>query len=695
MNMKNKIAIFRYALSVFLVVCAFTFVHAQPTVTVNYNAAGLVPGQYFSVPIILDGVDVGHWRILIRYDRDVLEYKGSTNTMNALGIGLFGVTNYYTITAGPNAGEVCYATGLTYTAGAPGYTYSSQAVVTMNFVYVGGSTNFTILNISTGTSGSNDSYVKADPYTAVNLGTVFTNGSAGGTGTPQAVYSAAGGGNWRNKATWKYLDGSAAAYFPTGIVDAYITGGLVNADSNARAKNLTINAGGNLSLSASKTLKVVENLLIKSDATSTGSFVDLGTTTVTGTTTVERYMTGNWDGNWPPATITWHYVASPVSGSTINAFWGGLLNYWNEPVTTWSPLTWPVTTPLVVNQGYSAAMPWNGVITYTGGTLNTGNRSITGLTNTDASAGRGFNLVGNAFPSAIKWNTSITLTNVDASAYLWNGSDYSEYLTTDPVTFEIPAGQGFFVHVKAGQTTGSMTIPNSNRTHSTQAYLKAVAATEKLTLAVSGNNLADETSIRINSSATKEFDSEYDAYKMWGTDACPQIYSMIPATNLAINSLPELTPQMVVALGFKAGVTDTYSLAASGLETFPTGTDFYLEDLLLNKIQNLGTNPVYEFSASPGNPAHRFNLHFAPYTGIPNTTAGNMTIYASENSVYVNIPMDLHGEIFVYDLLGKEVTHKPIAGNSLNRVDLNVQLGYYLVKVLGDKATVSGKVFIR
>jgi hypothetical protein len=694
MNMKNKIAIFKYALSVFLVVCAFTLVHAQPTVTVNYNAAGLVPGQYFSVPIILDGVDVGSWRFLIRYDRDVLEYKGSTNTINALGIGLFQASNYYTITAGPNTGEVCYAVGLAfYSSGAPGYTYTSQAVVTLNFVYVGGSTNFTILNISTGTSGSNDSYVKASPYNVVNTGTVFTNGSAGGTSSTPALYSAAGGGTWKNKATWKYLDGSAAAYFPTGIVDAYITGGLVNADSNARAKNLTINAGGNLTLSASKTLKIAENLLIKSDATSTGSFVDLGTTTVTGTTTVERYMTGNWDGNWPATTITWHYVASPVSSGTINSFWGGLLNYWDEPLTTWTPLTWPVTTPLVVNKGYSAAMPSTGVITYTGGTLNTGNRSITGLTNTDASAGRGFNLVGNAFPSAILWNASITRTNVDATAYLWNGATYTTHLTTDG--FEIPAEQGFFVHVTAGQTTGSMTIPNSNRTHSTQAYLKAVAATEKLTLAVIGNNLADETSIRINSNATKEFDSEYDAYKMWGTNACPQIYSMIPATNLSINSLPELTPQMVVALGFRAGVNDTYSLTASGIETFPTGTDFYLEDLLLNKIQNLGTNPVYDFTASPGSPAHRFNLHFAPYTGIQNATAGNMTIYASENNVFVNIPMDLHGEIFVYDLLGKEVTHQSIVGNSLNKVGLNVQLGYYLVKVLGDKATVSGKVFIR
>jgi hypothetical protein len=189
--------------------------------------------------------------------------------------------------------------------------------------------------------------------------------------------------------------------------------------------------------------------------------------------------------------------------------------------------------------------------------------------------------------------------------------------------------------------------------------------------------------------------SEYDAYKLFGFSNCPQIYSITANNKLSINSIPEMTAQTVVPIGLKAIVNDTYTITALGVESFSQEPDIYLEDLLLGKTQNLNLNPVYEFTAGPGGTAHRFNLRFSPVSGVGENTSNNIKIYSSENIVYVNIATDLHGEIVIYDLLGKQIKIQSIKGNSINRIDLNVESGYYLVKVIGDKSTSSEKVFIR
>ena len=683
----KKFIIFK-SLTILLIVFGFTLSQGQnPTLTINYNGTGLVPGDYVYIPIVLTGTEVGNWRILIRYDRDVLSFTETTWTLPTPSIsGLVGSGDWL-ITSGPNIGEVALAVGFTYTGPAPGYTIN-QAVATMKFLFNGGQTNLSIINKFVGTSTSNDSYVRALPYKQVNMLTTFTDGSvSGGFGT---LTSVVGGGDWKTAATWVENKVPSKAY------NVFITGSTVtDTTTTGRCNNLTINAGGKLTVEAGKSLAVKGNMLIKSDATSTGSFIDAGTgTTVTGSTSVERYTTGNLDGGWPkPALITWHYVSSPVSGGTIASYMGSLLNYWNEPANTWSPMTLPLTTPLLPNKGYAAATTSNQVITFTGGILNTADQNVTGLTRTGAGLYSGFNLIGNPYPSALQWNAAVVdRTNIGSSAYLWNGSTYLTFTTSDG--YVIPAEQGFGVMVNSGFTSGSITLRNASRAHSVSSYLKN-SPVEKLSLKVNGNNLEDFTSIRFNTEATEGFDNEFDAYKIWGISACPQIYTMTTDDNLSINSLPEMTTQTVIPVGFMAGANDTYSITASGLESFSPGTDIYLEDLLLNKTQNLNTNPVYEFTVTAGTGTHRFNIHFSPLSGISEGTSSNIKIYAAENTVFVNIPMELHGTIFVYDLLGKEIITMPIQSNNLNKINLNVELGYYLIKVLGDKATASGKVFIR
>jgi len=460
-------------------------------------------------------------------------------------------------------------------------------------------------------------------------------------------------------------------------------GGKITIASNG---DLTVN--GNLSLGTT----TGGPLTVKSDATATGSLITKGTITGTGVATskIERYITGNWSGGNPTGATIWHYVSAPISDATINTFLGFLMNSWSESALTWIPLTTPVTTLMNVGQGYAVATTANGTVTYTG-TLNTGDITISGLTNSGGggSTYSGWHLIGNPYPSSFTWDGSITRTNVDGGAYFWNGSTYVAYMTTDGTPYQIPADQGFFVHTTGA---GSVAIPNTNRVHSTGSFVKSTV-TDQLTLKVAGNSYEDKTSIRFNEQATENFDGEYDAYKLFGIEACPQIYSIIQEDILAINSLPDPDVHPVIKLGLKVGESGLYTISASDIESFKPGTSLYIEDILTEKDQSLNTNPVYTFNAEPGQPEHRFNIHFAP-VGINEKESDNIRIYSSEKDIYVNIPTSTQGNIIVYNLLGSEMMRKPFTGKSFIKLTPDVNSGYYLVQVAGDRQTATGKVYL-
>ena len=168
-----------------------------------------------------------------------------------------------------------------------------------------------------------------------------------------------------------------------------------------------INAGGKLTLNNTFRLNT-SSLNIESNATNgTGTFVDKnlnGGLTVSGTTTVQQYLTGvatKGSGR------QWWYVSSPVSGALSGVFTpsgANNLGYYNETLAT--PAYVQITddvTPLEVGRGYLAQLKSNNTYVYSG-TLNNGTVSLTPTrTGTTASA-RGFNLIGNPYPSYLNWN---------------------------------------------------------------------------------------------------------------------------------------------------------------------------------------------------------------------------------------------------------------------------------------------------
>ncbi len=378
--------------------------------------------------------------------------------------------------------------------------------------------------------------------------------------------------------------------------------------------DVTVQPTGKLTLTPGKTL-TTGTLALQSDASGTGTFVENGGTLVATTNTVQQYLTSG--RNW--------YISSPISNATTaNLSSANSVVYYNEPTSQWlSPVD---GSQLAAGKGYiSSATASAGPVLFSG-TLNSGTVTVP-LTRTAGINKEGFNLVGNPYPSYLDWSMVDTTaahvystiwyrTQTAGNAYIfdtYNGSgNVSTNLGVTKVTNLIPPMQAFWVRVKPGNETGTLTFTNAMRKHadfSTNKFkapsAKKVQQQQLLRLEVSNGVNKDEAVIYFNDNALDGFDS-YDSPKMSnGNVAQPEIYTTAGTEKLVINGLKNLAGDIEIPLGFITGQTNTFSIKASEITNL-NDVDVILKDKLQNKEINLLSGDAYNFSADATTTESRF-----------------------------------------------------------------------------------------
>ena len=157
-----------------------------------------------------------------------------------------------------------------------------------------------------------------------------------------------------------------------------------------------------------------------------------------------------------------------------------------------------------------------------------------------------------------------------------------------------------------------------------------------LKFTMSGNGYSDQTFIVIVPGSTFGFDSEYDAYKLFGISQAPQFYSIVPCCNLSVNAIPEFYPNMKVQMGYKVGNNTTYTIEAENLYTFGSDTNIVLVDTKENIMIDLMVDSIYTFAGETTDDVERFEIYFnypmkldltvlleGPYSGSAMNTALN------------------------------------------------------------------------
>ena len=526
---------------------------------------------------------------------------------------------------------------------------------------------------------------------ATDVNTLTLNGAISGTGTIST------------STTGTLVFGGAAVQT---LANTNLTGSVVN--------NLVVNAGSQLSLSGSTI--TAANFTINSNGSGTGTILDGGLLTVTGTTNVNQHLTAsrNWYFSSPVASATGSVVLGTAEVPTGNSLW-----QYNEGNANWNDAMTP-TTPLTVTRGFIANNTSSGPITFNG-TLNSGDITTPALNRSGATKA-GFNLIGNPYPSYVNLATfSSTNDTVHLETTYWlrsknSGGNYvfdtynlkepgsSISLSSKPVAGVIAPMQAFWVRVKSGFSSGSLTFHDSKRSHidnATNVFRAPAAKTQTqslLRLQVSNGLNYDEAVLYSNTDASNGYD-DYDSQKYPnGSASIPEIYTLIGSEQLAINGMNSIPYDTEIPLGFSTGTAGDFSLKASQIVSFDPSVSIYLID------KNNGTNTlltqdvVYPFSSgTTTNNTSRFALVFrssALSTGLNPADTGSFWISTNANGqIQLNGMPGGSGTVAVYNAVGQKLVSENLTSTT-HALDAELVPAVYFVTVSTNGRSVTRKVII-
>lgn len=120
-------------------------------------------------------------------------------------------------------------------------------------------------------------------------------------------------------------------------------------------------------------------------------------------------------------------------------------------------------------------------------------------------------------------------------------------------------------------------------------------------------NSQDETVVYYQSGATDGFDSEYDAYKLFGPNPAPHISQEYNSVLMSINGIESVAQTFSISLKTTTHITGTFTISASDFAGLPNGTCVYLNDLVTGATVNILAGP-YTFTLSSTTSTSRFVL---------------------------------------------------------------------------------------
>lgn len=284
----------------------------------------------------------------------------------------------------------------------------------------------------------------------------------------------------------------------------------------------------------------------------------------------------------------------------------------------------------ILNVGPVTAKDW-----YTAGSSNLGYTTATAN-----SAVRGFNLLGNPYPSNIDWDTfhsggstgtGIYGINIDSTVYLLNpvNKNYGAYIAgnshigTNSATNVIPSGEGFFARANNNNT---MVSPQLIFNESAKTTVQVTGANLMLGKPLASAPLqyfrveiikdsvnTDETMVRIKGNGALNFVNNLDAVYKQGNGSVSLASYTTDKVDIAIKSvrLPKLQAESL-AMDVNAASTGIYKLTLRDIVAIPRLFDVWLMDNYKKDSLDLRQNITYQFyidktdSSSFG--SKRFNL---------------------------------------------------------------------------------------
>ncbi len=410
-------------------------------------------------------------------------------------------------------------------------------------------------------------------------------------------------------------------------------------------KNLTLNNTAGSYFTANE--NIIGVLTISAGTFSTTGYNFTLISNANGTARIAPIL-GNFAGNITmqrylgPGPSSWRFLASPVSGATLNDWQDNFITS-GFPGSSYpsfnfvSVYSYDETVPGIADNGYIGAssvsdpiVPGNGYWCYigpvpltvdvTGPPVKFSHTFSVSYTPSGGAAEDGYSMIGNPYPSPIDWTSAAwTKNNMNNAIYIWNPAlqQYASWVSgvaTNGGSNLIASSQSFWVQSNAANP--SLSCTEDVKVAADPSFIKplsatAFAASGSLKLNISGNNYTDETIILFGNGATNGYDSDKDARKLFSSSiAVPGIATRDSTQkDMSVNSMPPVNSVIHIPVKTVVGVAGNYTITNDSSSIMPSGFCIVLEDLVTGIHTNMSSPVSYSFFISDTTVAPRFILH--------------------------------------------------------------------------------------
>ena len=599
---------------------------------------------------------------------------------------------------------------------------SSQTICTSGTVILAGN----IPNIGIGTwsliSGPNTSLNQFDntalpaaSFTPTLAGTYVVrwsiNNSCGASSYADATINVGeeitttwNGNSWNNG-----VPNSASTAIITGNYTSTLNGGSIRACSLTVNNNAIVDiiSGDNIILNGKLTVADGSSLTIENNA----NLVQYSNVTNSGNIVVKRNSSALFRLDytlWSSPVVDQNLSKfSPLTSISPSRFYT-----YDTSIDLYNPIATPSTSAFDLGKGYLIRMPntWVAV----GGTATSWTGTFTGVPNngnisvTMSNAGKGYNAVGNPYPSALNFANFIfaNKNNIEGTVYFWrktnNSTNPISYSTCTTVgctvnnthTYKNPdlvsVGQGFIVKAKPGQTILNFTNAMRSSENVNQFFRSAPVDRFWLEFNNSSNVSFGKNLVAYIPDATLGYDNGLDGIFL--NDSKTALVSMADDNEVVIQARPLFDAQDILPLVLKTDVADTYTISLEQVEgIFKGSQDIFLKDKLTNTFHDFKTG-AYTFSTEAGRFDNRFEIVYQNPLAVQQASITNNTVvvYKQNNELVINSENIAMEDIKVFDIRGRLLVEK----NKVNSTETKIDTSKFATQVLIVQITTENQIKI-
>ncbi len=477
-------------------------------------------------------------------------------------------------------------------------------------------------------------------------------------------------------------------------------------DEAGLAMVLTIRPGAHVVIPQGHYLDIGKQLYILANETSAGALIDYnsGNNLVLGDMAyIQRYLTGG----------DYHYLSTPIEGETVeDAFQGSYAHYWYDETqgTDDRMLGWQWASGTMQNAlGYAVYYTNDKLIQFSGSKVNSGDYSV-GVTFTDGSLpadDRGFNLVGNPYPSAIDANAFIDANTdvIEGTVYFWNDANGDGVYQSEDYALwngagtagvgggqtpngKIGAHQGFMVKAT---TNGQVVFHNSMRDTNNSQFFRPSETINRLRFQLHDDHRISDALIAFKSDASDDFDRLYDGRKA-AVSTYLSLYTKVGNTPLGIQTFGKDALQrtnFTVPLDFYVSEAGNYTIDLSLFEALDN-VHIILRDNYLNTEISVTPGLEYRFYSNAGQFEDRFEVIFNARTlNDTKQSIAQWNVFPNPAEDFTEIHLNEPGtfRITVSDMQGKIIWKQTVENQKSVRIDIkNWKSGLYSIIINNDKA---------